>query len=638
MSTLDFHSVRRHFGYDADRSSVIKGVHFFNYLHPFRFFEDEESDNRTHHERVYVVIGPFEITLKLEILAKNIDKGERKGDKKDQTNKLSTHFENLLVIPLDTKHNNFAEIETQLVRLKQREIKKEGLKRKLRKSTFEQIVHHFIEDLYVHDYFKEVGDVQRLKSALEHVPLLQGIIRKFLFDYHYEDCIKIRKKDVRITYKIKQLENAYLNYSRFLSHPEYERLFQSNGWFVNDNNKSESNIDAELAHNVEKKYLEIYKKFGKDFFLVSPFKNTRHILTRYGIVDILRLTFPPYFANLFAVLLGLMVASILTYIGVFQYTVYQLENTHKEPLSESISLWATWSHWGMAISAALFFTYTISVQISLLLDKNKRNILQGIFLPRMTIAIIAALWTLLINEALFKVDMNVSLGLLLVMGGFVIVILLFFMIFEINNHAPSMLIWKRVKRSLIIAGLAFVISFTLGFWGTSYITEKHMSLNSHFLVKESNFIKEFELWHKLHEEKQAELENYDENERYTVEYPKVDSIKDAPETIRKIEQDFKNIIDMINNTSNTKADWDAGVKALKYCLKKSPVYYFSSFLNENKYIEINETKVHYKQHEIILLGKVTIFPNMLLSRTLLAMFIGIFLQLMTRGKPITEPI
>lgn len=635
MSTPNSHSLRRHFGYDADRSNVIRGIYFFKYLHPFRHLENEESDGKIHSESIFVVVGSYEITLKLEVLV--YSKNEVESPIENSLS--STQFEDLLTIPLDTKHNNFAEIETQLIRLKQKELKKERLKNKQGKSTFEQILQHFIEDLYVHNYFKETGDVQKLKSALEHVPLIQGIIRKFLFDYYYEDCVNFRKKDIRTDYKIRQFESAYLNYSRFLSMQENERLFRQGGWFVDKHNKKESNIDNELANNVEKRYSTVYHRFGGDGFLVSPLKNTRHILTRYGIVDILKLALPRPIANLFVPLLGLVVAFIFAYIGIFQYASTQLERNSTHKISESLSVVI---HQGLLWSAVTFFAYTTFVFFWLLARKKKQIILPGLFLPRMTIAIIAALWTLLINESLFKVDMDVDGKLLLFIGVVVFLIILSFMIFEINNYAPAMIFWKRVRRSLVVVGLAFVTAFSFGFWTTSYINRKHMSVSSHFLVKESKFVKEFEVRERLYKAKLAEIERHinENNGKDTIKPLEINNIPVLAgiPVIDTVNGYFTKIIDAANDTNNTQGDLTNKLHDLDSLLSKSAVYYFRNFLEKNQYIEINETKVHYKQHNIILLGKLTIFPNMLLSRTLLAMFIGIFLQLMTRGKPITEPI
>lgn len=172
-----------------------------------------------------------------------------------------TQLNNLLVIPKNTEHNGFLEVETQLIRLKREDEHHHRKKRRLGLSTFEEVLFHFIEDLYIHKYFRDSGNTQAIKSCLEHIPLIQCIIYKFLFDYFGNVCLNIRPRDWKLSNKIEHFEDAYLNYSKFLAQPQNERLFQKGGWFVKDISAQKNHdIDAEL-YQIEEVFLSIKRRF-----------------------------------------------------------------------------------------------------------------------------------------------------------------------------------------------------------------------------------------------------------------------------------------------------------------------------------------------------------------------------------------
>ncbi len=710
---FDSHSVRRYFIYDANRSSVVAGTYFFKYLGFPNFPEDQEKKNKLDSENIYIILEPYRIILKQEILSYN--------DKKEL---ISSKLENLLVVPMDTAHSNFAEIETLLIRQKekdirfekQRNIKSEEQNEESDKCTFELVLHHFIEDLYVNKYFKEYGDIQKIKSALEHIPLLQGIIRKFLFDHYRAYFVNTKGKiefletDIRTEYKKDCLEEAYLNYSRFLSQLENEKFFIKGGWF---NNRSTNNIDTELKY-IESEYLKIYEssnnKPSSDFSL--PLKNTKLILKRYGILGVLRLTLPnSRWVFPFTVILPVVVFLILIDILIFN-----LPSTQK---GEYIWL-ADLVNCLLSIFVVLFLVYTICVLVYLWRYEYKRGIFPGIFLPRLTIAIIAGWITFITAENLFKIDMDIDGLLLLAVTIFIFSVTITFMVFEIRNYAPTMTKGKAFRRSLVVTGLAFVISYTFGFWVMSHINEKYMSIDN-FMVKESRFIKEFQrreefyydilkelrtkqnvlnnsiiaLEDKLNEEGIGSFSINSQRRYITRDIPNIDPINyqnnpihfylDSIYSLRKVDSIFKeeankldNIIHHYNELIkkireyNTKSDSQpiiaSGIFTInkieaKNNLKgklivypelngnfdqlqntldtlKSGYFYFAIHLNKNPEIQVNEKKIYSKTYfaNIPFLKKEAAFPNMLLTRALLAMFIGIVLQLVIQDKTITEPI
>lgn len=695
MSVPDFHSVRRHFVYDAGRSGVIQGTHFFMYLHCFQFSENEEKENKYYDERIFLIVEPYEITLKQEVLV---------YANENQEELLSTQLKNLLVVPLDTAHNDFAEIETVLIRHKQADIKETRQKKKQGKSSFEQVLQDFVEDLYIHKYFKECGDVQKLKSALEHIPLLQGIIRKFLFDYYYKDSTTLRKKDIRTTYKREHFEDAYLNYGRFLSQPQNEKLFIKGGWFVQRDDEAKGDIDHELER-IQRNYIEVSERLESSRLLFLEQANTRHILKRYGIIDVLRLVLPKKLADIFVYALAIVVFFILADILVFNLPI---ESKTEHPLLIELV------EYGLKVACVFFLIYTLGIGV-FLLKKYHFRIIPGIFLPRLAIAIMSGWLVFTTAEELLKIDMDINEWLLAVMTVAIFITTLAFMIFEINNYAPAMITQKVIKRSLVVTGLAFVVSYTFGFWVMSHINEKYMSIDN-FMVRESKFVEEFEdrkIFYKdiLKElrDKQKELsdkigelnksltnEGFDAirgSKKYrTWNLKTLDPIKTenqplntvylgSTKDIMDIDSVFKDSVNALNikityyntvidsiqqkrknrktdtvktvifslsltageilsgkvfnyDSSSLQRDYDTLQKRLNGLQSAYP--YFIKYLEKTP-AEIKETKVYAKQYKMLGREKTT-FPNMLLTRALLAMFIGIFLQLIIQDKTITEPI
>ncbi len=611
MKHLSFNSVRGHFAYDADRSSISPGNYFYNYLHHFNNDEDEKAE---HHQRsIYLVIEPHEITLKEEVLVyKHPDKADL----------ISTRFKNLLVVPTDTSHRNFAAIETNLIRLQN---ERSSTECEHAKNTFELILLGLVEDLYVNQYFRECGNVQKVKSALEHIPLIQGIILKSLFDYYYPESIS-NDRDFRSTYKRKNFEDAYLSYSRFLSQPSHEKLFLKGGWFVK---KESGNLDSEL-NRIEQCYLQVNKK--DKLIFIEPV-NTKQILKRYGIVDILQLILPKSWV-FFRILLSLLVFFVLGDVIVFNNPI-------------TLASYQSFAETGMLISGLFFSLYTVWVIISIISKKQFDKSALGLFLPRLTIAILSGWLVFLTAEELLKIDMDIGGWLLVAITLLTFITTIIFMVFEINEYAPSMIQFEVLKRALVVTGLAFVVSYTFGFWVMSHINDKYLSVDN-FLVNESKFMKEFAEQQQFYEETINSLK-HESNEIFESSSRLLpDRLKEITE-VRKIDSIFKksitNYTDTLTKTQKnpmTSINADTNrlvlVNHLQSALAsfKSPSYYFREYLAKNGVVDVNETKVYTKQYAF-LLNKTT-FPNMLLTRALLAMFIGIFFYLIIQDKTITEPI
>ncbi|MBK9641976.1 MAG: hypothetical protein IPO72_12040 [Saprospiraceae bacterium] len=146
-------------------------------------------------------------------------------------------YNDLVIIPKNTNYNTFIGIESQLLRNKNKVLFKDI---KGSDITFKKALEGFIEDLYVNQYFRECGDILGLKAALEHVPMLQGIIFRHLYKY-FKNKLKnnLRNKNFDIQYK-SHFEEIYISYSKFLTNPLNERLFLPGGWFVDESGKIQS--------------------------------------------------------------------------------------------------------------------------------------------------------------------------------------------------------------------------------------------------------------------------------------------------------------------------------------------------------------------------------------------------------------
>lgn len=675
MKPFDFLSVRNHFVYDKERSQTVIGNYFFCYLHSSDIKRKKEEKDI----QFYVIIEENDITFKSEIT--------------NNSNQIQLH--NLLVVPKNVEHHSFLEIETQIIRQKVEDKNRKKSKYNL-KGTFEQFLYDFIEDLYVHKYFKDCGNTQAIRSALEHIPLIRGIIHKFLFEYHYQECIKIkRKKDWKLPYKRERFEGAYLNYSKFLSQTQNERLFQTGGWFVpTSKERPYKDIDSEL-YNAEHRFLKIEKKLETDNFLFSESVNIKHILKRYGIADVLKITLPKWMLSTFLCLLILLIGFILGDIIVFNYNS---GNLNRQEQLESFF------EYGLTIISSLFLIFTLLIAILAFL-KHKLKVIPGIFLPRLIIAIVSGWVVFFTAEELLKIDIDISGWLLLALSVFIFTINIIFMVFEINNYAPAMDWRKILKRSLVVTGLAFVVSYTFGFWTMTHVNEKFFSIANPY-VDESVFKKVFEerekyfttVINKIHEtEKKFDeslSKSFDENlskknKDYSVnikelKFIPIDSIL-SNQDIKKYDSLVKSKVDILNkrikeqksnldnlNNKDIEQIYPAKKGHIIVCHKskidslifknfnnsisnklneeigknplKSSNHYLLEYLANSQNAKINRQDIYAKTYDFEKMGvcigikRHTTFPNMLLARALVAMFIGIFLQLIIQDKTITEPI
>lgn len=688
MSVEHLYSTGNHFGHDADRSRA--GTYFYRYRHDYALegaqkekenelqenegeTQKKEDDNKKK-ESIYVIFEPFEITFKRESV-------------KEEKGIFITELQDLLVIPLNTQHNSFLELESQLIRLKRQDDKDARHKKRDGKSTFATLLNHFIEDLYVNKYFKEFGNTQEIKSALEHVPVLQGIVYKCLFDYYAQTYDKLKRKDLRIGFAYEHFEDAYLNYSKFLTHPQNEKLFIKGAWFVSLKNSHTENIDEELFR-VEAQYLDIQQKSEKQDSLFQYPINLKKIIKRYGIDDILKLAISKEASNIFIILLSSVIFFILADALIFNIDIDRSQDHIR--LKNFID-------YGMITCGILFVVFTFFVGIYLVC-KYKMRIIPAIFLPRMVVAIISGWLIFMSAEELLKIDIDIGSWLLFIVGMVILLLTITFMVFEVNNYAPAMIFPTVLRRALVVTGLAFLVSYSFGFWVMSYVGQKFISIDS-FVVDESDFTKEFSK-QVIHFQtnldfcisKQNEIyENIENiNNKSKLNIRKVDSIKldnsysnttlseiDDFNKIKKEINLFKEDLNLLISNyatllqeidKNPKKDtliktefltlnfhkdentfkvlfsekWDKNkVNSIENHIDnlKSTNDYFIKYIANNPEFRVNEKNISTKKHNIPFIKEDFItFPNMLLTRALLAMFIGVFLQLIIQDKSITEPL
>ncbi len=641
MKPLDFHSVGKYFAYDRERSNVIENTYFFQYLGGFNSMSKGKLfDDGT----VYVIISDNDISFKLEAFE------EMKNQKKQLL------LVDLLTIPHNRDHHSFLDIESQLIREKRKDVKrcKKNKRSEKLNGTFEQVLYHFIEDLYIYQYFKECGNIQSIKSAFEYVPLLQAIIYKYVFDESYSKLDKHkknRKSKWIIEPKLALFEDAYLQYSVLLSNHKNERLYRRGGWFLYDKSAEKYNdIDTQL-YQLEKKFIKIKNKYCDTESIFDEPHNFGTILKRYGITHLMELTISKKLKYVFVGLLTLLIDFILVDIVTF--------NLYKEGVPENLK---NFLDRGLKIFSILWLLYAILLPILFYIRGYGKYILKlipGIFLPRLMIAIISGWLVFFSAEELLKIDLNIGTGILLLISISILVLTIVFMIFEINNYAPAMKFRNIFYRSLVVCGLAFVVSYTFGFYTMSYINKKLMSIDS-FVVNEADFFedygkreKEHRVWLKQADSIKRILQSNKElDKKNTISFTKLKSISLSKIQLFKKHDStliahIKILNDSIKSFDKTKKEREALILLCNDVNDaqndvKSENYYFYQHLEKGKKANVNKQYLYPRVYDIYvpLNGKVKIvsFPNMLLTRALLAMFLGIFLQLVIQDKTITEPI
>jgi len=587
-------------------------------------------------------------------------------------------YNDLVIIPKNTNYNTFIGIESQLVRNKNKVLFKDI---KGSDITFKKALEGFIEDLYVNQYFRECGDILGLKAALEHVPMLQGIIFRHLYKY-FKNKLKnnLRNKNFDIQYK-SHFEEIYISYSKFLTNPLNERLFLPGGWFVDESGKNSVDIDHILFktennfNNISGKTVNSWKNLH---FENSPIIRT--ILKRYGVLDILNLSLPRFrISSLFTLSLF-----ILTFFILADIIDYQL-NPGK--IVGSIFAWHNWIYWGLYISIIFFSVLTLIIAGCLTLW-YKLRIVPGLFLPRMIIAIFSGWLVYLTGEELMKIDLKINGLILTFLAIGLVCITVLFMVFEINNYAPGMG-WRRViKRSILVCGLAFIVSYSFGFWIMTHVSEKYMAIDN-FLIDQSELSKDYKKRKDDIEHSITTLDSY-VNKLHTVRSKMVrDSILITPwKDILNFEIDTIAVLSRIDTSSHISSNREIRklindeimqvksiVKDTREILVKnnekgkvlfdSLIYKINNLLlNNNKFdiflnkslnqlvlehiandplFESNKTLYYTRSYQLnpfcnVNCIKVVAFPSMIFSRALIAMFIGIFLQLIIQDKSITEPI
>ncbi|MBK9641975.1 MAG: hypothetical protein IPO72_12035 [Saprospiraceae bacterium] len=306
----------------------------------------------------------------------------------------------------------------------------------------------------------------------------------------------------------------------------------------------------------------------------------------------------------------------------------------------------------------------------------------------MIIAIFSGWLVYLTGEELMKIDLKINGLILTFLAIGLVCITVLFMVFEINNYAPGMG-WRRViKRSILVCGLAFIVSYSFGFWIMTHVSEKYMAIDN-FLIDQSELSKDYKKRKDDIEHSITTLDSY-VNKLHTVRSKMVrDSILITPwKDILNFEIDTIAVLSRIDTSSHISSNREIRklindeimqvksiVKDTREILVKnnekgkvlfdSLIYKINNLLlNNNKFdiflnkslnqlvlehiandplFESNKTLYYTRSYQLnpfcnVNCIKVVAFPSMIFSRALIAMFIGIFLQLIIQDKSITEPI
>ncbi len=557
--------------------------------------------------RILVLFEKYDISIK-----KITDQTSQKPEKPDE-------LKDFLIIPLNTNYTSFANIENQLCRKKNDPVGTQ--------TTYEDFLRCFIIDLYINNVFRSCGDVLSIKAALEYVPLINGIIYSVLYDYHNEN---LEGWPLSVEKNSHQFEDVYLNYSRFLANPENERLFLQNGWFAEgESHKRKSDLDTHIFR-VEKKYLDYVTKNKKNSG-EKKLLNTRNILKRYGVLDVLRLTVSKGIAIAFLFAAASVVFFIL--FDIVHYNYHQPD--HMERLN---GFWCRFAEYGL-FGSVLFFSLVSLIVLAQLIWKFRFKIIPAIFLPRLVIAIISGWVLFLTGEELMKIDLDISGRVLFWLFTGVTSITVIFMAFETNNFAPAMG-WKKVfGRSLLVCAIGFIVSYAFGFWIMSYVTKQFMSIDN-YLTNQTEIKQKFDnrIFYvdtfviALNNKPTVEKRNY-----FAGFELKEDSVLIVDSASRmKLDQMAKSVADTAVDLNRTIAEF-SNLAYTSY-ISKSGEDLFWKQLTSFPQFRANKTKYYARTYSWPVVGTVTTFPNMLLARALLALFIGIFFQLIIQDKSITEPI
>jgi hypothetical protein len=535
-------------------------------------------------------------------------------------------LENLLVIPLTTNYTSFAAIENQLCRNKNRE-----LSNNKKKVYYRDLIHCFIIDLYVNNAFRYCSDILSIKAALEYVPLMKGIVFMTLYEY-YNDFLNHAQLKTEVN--THQFEDVYLNYSRFLANPENEKLFLKSSWFAGSvNSKEKSDLDAHIF-KAEKTYLDYIGK-GKSkrprFSVKAPL-NIRNVLKRYGVLDVLRLTLPGPIATTFSIAVPLLIFFIL--FDVAHYNYHQPEN-----IGALNGFWCNFSKYGLLVSILLFSCISLLVFFSLTIRFHLK-VVPGIFLPRLVIAIVSGWVLFLTGEELMKIDLDISAGNLCWLFAVVTIITVVFMAFEINNYAPAMGLRKVLGRSLLVCSIGFIVSYAFGFWIMSYVTKKFMSIDN-YLANKTEIKQKFDNRISNVDAFLTKLDNIQTLKAKLNHFKSFSLEKDNVLIADSASQ--KRLVDIASTLAyDTARDASTLIDefsnlARKSYISKSGEDLFWRQLAMFPHFRANKTNYYAKTYTWPG-GAITTFPNMLLARALLALFIGIFFQLIIQDKSITEPI
>lgn len=366
---------------------------------------------------------------------------------------------------------------------------------------FREFFLDFLWDLKVNHYFDQRGRREQIIDALSHIPLLTAIGLKLLFyEYvlNYSPYIEInpvahKEIDIARTISSKMSHGEPLEYGIHGTLKEARETACSE-WidFLTDERNEvlfhDKRIETTQQHWLDTTEEELNRTFSAIRKQTIPIthaeiqnrKVSRYYLKRYSFESAVR-----FFSPLGLRWYWIVPAFLLSMIGlvIWDWGSFNYSNDGYEHSSlisiyvlvflglpvviwllQGISvLWleASWKYFGRHKRGELIgsrynsFLHKLKDSVSVLIPQ--------IFLPRMTIAIISGWLIFFTSEELVRIDMELDGRSLLFIIILVLSMMAVFMYNEVRNIAPSLRRKKVYTRIFTISGLAFLISYSIGY-------------------------------------------------------------------------------------------------------------------------------------------------------------------------------
>lgn len=317
----------------------------------------------------------------------------------------------------------------------------------------------------------------------------------------------------------------------------------------------------------------------------------------------------------------------------------------------------------------------------------------NIFFPRLLASIVAAWFALTLSEDLFKVFFDTDIIWRVVVG--LLVVTLFFVYYEINKLNPYSQWWHKTLRTITLILIGFCYSFGTGLFAMTFLGERFMMRHEYLSEFYEEYILTDDTKYEFEGKNDFVIENFYRHillKQDTLLFRQIVNVIDSLEnkcdsavidsrkikdTVKKLQlvygEQFKNfslcLVDYFNGLGKDVIRKDTcvakGLAEIKPHIEKlwmdknrlklacaDSVTRWKTFLEraDQNVIYWNGLFYLYKkgipmiqQKTIIRFNsdnslKVILFRNFLFQFTFLAMFIGIFLQLIIEEKPVTEPL